>query len=204
MRRERDVEVVGLATTFNTAANRVAMHGVRRALVRAQSLAAGLSLLEVELPWPCSNEVYERQIAEVIAGARKGGVTHFAFGDLFLEEIRAYRCRQLAGTGIEPLFPLWGAPHNTADLARQMIAGGLRALITCVDPKQADARLAGREFDTALLDELPASVDPCGERGEFHTFCYAGPMFSSALAVVVGERVERDGFCFADVLEAEA
>lgn len=180
------------------------MHGVRRELARAQARAAGLALVEVELPWPCSNDVYERQMEEAMAGARKRGVTHFAFGDLFLEEIRAYRCRQLAGTGIEPLFPLWGTPADTAGLARQMITGGLRALITCVDPKQADPRFAGREFDTVLLDELPLSVDPCGERGEFHTFCYAAPMFSHAISVVVGERVERDGFCFADVLAVDA
>jgi uncharacterized protein (TIGR00290 family) len=198
LRHER-VEVVGLLTTFNAVADRVAMHAVRRALVEAQARAAALPLWPVLLPWPCSNSEYERRMAAAIGRAREAGVTHLAFGDLFLEDIRAYRIRQLAGTGIEPLFPLWCAPHVTAQLARRMLAAGLQAVLTCVDPRQLAAGFVGRRYDASLLADLPAGVDPCGERGEFHTFCHAGPMFAGAIAVAVGERVEREGFCFADV-----
>ena len=202
LRQQPDVEVVGLLTTLNEAADRVAMHAVRRELLEAQAEAAGLPLWPVFLPWPCSNDEYERRMAAVIAKATEAGITHAAFGDLFLEDVRAYRVRQLAGTGIEPLFPLWGAAADTPALAAQMIAAGLKAVLTCVDPKQVAASFVGREFDAALLAELPASVDPCGERGEFHTFCYDGPMFARAIPVQVGEIVARDGFCFADVTQA--
>lgn len=198
--RQAAVEVVGLLTTFNEAANRVAMHGVRRELVEAQADAVGLPLWPVLLPWPCANGVYEERMASALARAREQGVTHVAFGDLFLTDVRAYRERQLAGTGIEPLFPLWGTAADTPALARHMLADGLRAVLTCVDPQQLDPRFVGRDFDADLLAELPASVDPCGEHGEFHSFCYAGPMFRQPLAVAVGERGERDGFWFADVL----
>jgi diphthamide synthase (EF-2-diphthine--ammonia ligase) len=184
LRQQSDVEIVGLLTTLNEAADRVAMHAVRRELLEAQADSVGLPLWPVFLPWPCSNDEYERRMAAVIAKATEAGITHAAFGDLFLEDVRAYRVRQLAGTGIEPLFPLWGAAADTPALAAQMIAAGLKAVLTCVDP------------------ELPASVDPFGERGEFHTFCYAGPMFAQAIAVQVGEIVMRDGFCFADVVKA--
>jgi uncharacterized protein (TIGR00290 family) len=200
LRERGDVDVVGLVTTFNEAAGRVAMHAVRRELVEAQARATGLPLWPVALPWPCSNEEYERRIRELIGKAQAEGVSRFAFGDLFLEDIRAYRVRQLAGSGIEPVFPLWGSPADTPHLARELIAAGLRAIITCVDPKQLDSAFVGRSFDTHFLADLPPETDPCGERGEFHTFCYAGPMFARSIPCRVGERVERDGFHFADVL----
>lgn len=199
LRQRGDVEVVGLLTTFNEAAGRVAMHAVRRELVEAQAAAAGLPLCSVPLPWPCSNEEYEKIMSEVVARARESEITQIAFGDLFLEDIRAYRVRQLAGSGIEPIFPVWTTPQDTPMLARQMLRAGLRAVLTCVDPRQLDSRFAGRSFDAALLAELPSAVDPCGERGEFHTFCHAGPMFKSEIRVVLGESVIRDGFCFADL-----
>ena len=200
LRRQADVEVVGLVTTFNEAVNRVAMHAVRRELVEAQARAAGLPLWSVAIPWPCSNDEYERRMSELIEKAYTDGIRCFAFGDLFLEDIRAYRVRQLTGSGIEPLFPLWGEPANTPFLAREMIAAGLQAVLTCVDPKQLDGRFIGRDFDAELLADLPPSVDPCGERGEFHTFCHAGPIFNQPIPCLVGERVVRDGFHFADVL----
>ncbi|MGH7672806.1 MAG: ATP-binding protein [Gemmatimonadales bacterium] len=197
--RQQVIEVVGLLTTFNEAADRVAMHAVRRALVEAQAAAAGLPLWSVPLPWPCSNADYEERMAAVLARAREADVTHVAFGDLFLQEIRDYRIRQLAGTGIEPLFPLWGTPSDTPHLARRMLREGLRAVLTCVDPKQLPASFVGRRYDTSLLADLPAGVDPCGERGEFHTFCFGGPMFTAEIAVQVGDTVCRGGFWFADV-----
>jgi uncharacterized protein (TIGR00290 family) len=204
LRRKQDVEVVGLVTTFNEAFDRVAMHGVRRELVEAQANRAGIPLWPVDLPWPCSNEEYERRMRALIERAGDAGITHFAFGDLFLTDIRDYRVRMLAGTGIEPLFPLWTEPSATSALARRMIDGGLKAVLTCVDPRQCEARFAGRVFDDALLDELPAGVVACGERGEFHTFCTDGPMFVSPIHVRLGDVVERDHFCFADLLPAAA
>jgi uncharacterized protein (TIGR00290 family) len=202
LRQADEVEVVGLVTTFNEAANRVAMHAVRRELVEAQARAAGLPLWPVQLPWPCSNAEYEARMMSLVTKAREQGIAHFAFGDLFLEEIRAYRERQLAGTGIIPLFPIWGSANDTPGLARAMIASGMRALLTCVDPQQLEGRFVGRDFDEPFLAELPSSVDPCGERGEFHTFCYAGPMFAEPIPVRAGECLLRDGFHFADVLLA--
>ncbi|MBI3829331.1 MAG: adenine nucleotide alpha hydrolase [Planctomycetes bacterium] len=202
LRQRNEVEVVGLLTTINEAFDRVAMHAVRRELVEAQSRAAGLPLWPVPIPWPCSNEIYEQRMAEAVARAKAQGITRMAFGDLFLEDIRAYRIEKLKGTGIEPLFPVWGTKADTPKLAREMLAAGLRAILTCVDPKQCDPRFAGRVFEPQLLADLPPSVDPCGENGEFHTFCYAGPMFSAPIAVKTGESVHRDGFQFADVLPA--
>ncbi|MCI0741535.1 MAG: adenine nucleotide alpha hydrolase [Gemmataceae bacterium] len=199
LRRRPDVEVVGLLTTFNEAADRVAMHAVRRSLVQAQAAATGLPLWEVHLPWPCSNVAYEERMSAVFAQAQGEGVTHVAFGDLYLEDVRDYRIRQLTGTGVEPLFPLWGSADATPALAQRMLAAGLRAVLTCVDPKQLPEPFVGRQYDAALLAELPVGVDPCGERGEFHTFCFGGPMFASEISVRVGETVSRDGFCFADV-----
>jgi uncharacterized protein (TIGR00290 family) len=199
LRRPDDVEVVGLLTTFNQAADRVAMHAVRRRLVEAQAAATRLPLWPVLLPWPCANAEYEARMEVALARARSAGVTHVAFGDLFLADIRACREERLRGSGIEPLFPLWEAGHDTATLARTMIAGGLRAILTCVDPRQLSEDFAGSVFDDDLLATLPSGVDPCGERGEFHTFCFAGPMFASPIAVEVGERSTRDGFCFVDV-----
>jgi uncharacterized protein (TIGR00290 family) len=198
LRQQPDVEVVALLTTFNTAADRVAMHAVRRTLVKMQAERAGLPLWEVELPWPCSNDDYECRMRAVVERALAEGADAVAFGDLFLEDIRAYRVKQLAGTGLEPLFPVWGIP--TGELAQQMIAGGVRAKLTCVDPAKLDPSFAGREFDTALLRDLPDGIDPCGENGEFHSFVYAAPVFSSAIAVEAGEVVTRDNFVFADVL----
>ena len=199
LRRAGEVEVVGLLTTLNAEFDRVAMHAVRRALLEAQAVSVGLPLLQVALPWPCSNAEYEAATGRALAEARESwGVTHIAFGDLFLEEVRAYRERQLAGTWLTPLFPLWGLP--TGALAREMIAGGLEAHLTCVDPKRLPASFAGRAFDAALLEDLPLGVDPCGEAGEFHTFAHGGPMFSHPVPITAGEVVTRDGFVFADLL----
>jgi uncharacterized protein (TIGR00290 family) len=200
LRRQPDIQLAGILTTVNEKYSRVAMHAVREALLEEQADALGLPLWKVPIPSPCPNEVYERAMAAAVERAVSDGCTHMAFGDLFLEDIRRYREEKLAGTGLTPLFPLFGA--DTARLAREMIAGGLRARLTCVNPKVLDARFAGREFDASLLDELPPSVDPCGERGEFHSFAYAGPMFSRPIPIVSGEIVERDGFVFADVLPA--
>jgi uncharacterized protein (TIGR00290 family) len=190
--------VVGLLTTINEHFGRVAMHGFRESLLDLQGEAAGLPLWKVPLPWPCSNEIYESLMAETCARAVAEGIEGIAFGDLFLEDIRAYRIAKLAGTGLEPVFPCWDLP--TAELARAMIAAGVRAHLTCVDPKQLDRTFAGRVFDSALLTDLPATVDPCGERGEFHTFVSESPAFSRSINVSVGEIVERDNFVYADLL----
>ena len=198
LREDPGVECVGLFTTLNAAFDRVAMHAVRRTLLEAQAESIGLPLDVIPIPWPCSNEDYEAAMRAFVERARARGVTHFAFGDLFLEDIRRYREDRLAGTGIAPLFPLWQAP--TRALAREMVAGGLEAYVTCVDPKQAPERLAGLRFDADFIDALPASVDPCGERGEFHTFVCDGPMFRTPVRISVGEVVQRDGFVFADLL----
>lgn len=200
LRRQPEIEVVGLLTTFNEAFDRVAMHAVRRELVEAQADAAGLPLVFVLLPSPCTNEAYEDRMKTALAEARAAGVTHMAFGDLFLEDVRDYRVRLLEGTGVEPLFPLWGTPDDTPGLARQMIESGLRAVLTCVDPKQLSQRFLGRQYDATFLAELPAGIDPCGERGEFHTFCFRSPEYSEEIAVTTGEVVERDGFCFVDLV----
>jgi uncharacterized protein (TIGR00290 family) len=198
LRADPAVEVAGLLTTLNSAFDRVAMHGVRAELLEAQAQAAGLPLWTVPLPWPCSNEAYEAAMASACAQAVAEGITAVAFGDLFLEDVRAYREARLAGTGLAPLFPLWG--DDTARLAREMVASGLKATLVCVDPQALDGRFAGRTFDGALLAELPPGVDPCGERGEFHTFAWDGPMFRHPVAVTPGETVTRDGFVFADLV----
>ena len=198
LREQHDIEVVGLVTTLNEAYERVAMHAVRLELLQRQAEAVGLPLHLVNLPQPCSNSEYEDAMREVIEEARRQGIECMAFGDLFLQDIRQYRETKLSGTGIDPLFPLWGIP--TGMLAHRMISGGLRARLTCVDPKQLSASFAGREFDARLLGELPAHIDPCGERGEFHTFAYDGPMFDKPVEIVAGEIVSRDGFVFADLL----
>lgn len=198
VRQRGDIDVVALLTTVNQKYQRVAMHAVRESLLDAQAAAAGLPLVKVEIPSPCPNEVYERAMAEAMERARAQGITHIAFGDLFLEDIRKYREENLAKCGMTPVFPLWLKP--TRELANQMIAGGLRAYLTCVDPRKLDGRFAGRAFDAQLLTELPESVDPCGENGEFHTCVVAGPMFAAPVAVDAGEIVTRDGFVFADFL----
>jgi uncharacterized protein (TIGR00290 family) len=200
LRRRGEVDVVGLVTTLNEAFGRVAMHGVRMDLVQAQAAAAGLPLWAVPLPWPCANEEYEARMRALVEKARAVGVTAMAFGDLYLEDIRAYRERQLAGTGLEPLLPAWGTPDDTPALARAMIASGFRATLVCVDPRQLSPDFAGREFDLALLADLPPAADPCGERGEFHTFCHAGPVFDRPITARCGDVVQRDGFWFADLL----
>lgn len=200
LRQQPDIEVTGLVTTVNERHQRVAMHAVRLSLLQAQAEAAGLPLHVVPIPSPCSNEAYEAAMRRLIEGAKQEGVTQMAFGDLFLEDIRAYRERQLSGTGITPLFPLWQIP--TDRLAREMIAGGLSAVITCIDPRHLAPTFAGRTYNASFLDDLPKEVDPCGERGEFHSFAVAGPMFRHPLSVTVGEVVTRDGFVFADLLPA--
>jgi uncharacterized protein (TIGR00290 family) len=198
LRRRGEYEVAGLLTTFNQEAGRVAMHAVRRELVERQATAAGLPLWAVPLPWPCSNEQYEGLMAQACEKAVAEGIEGVAFGDLFLEDVRAYRVKQMNGTGLEPIFPVWGMP--TRELAREMIAAGVRAKLTCVDTKKLDRSFVGRDFDEALLADLPEGVDPCGERGEFHSFVYAGPMLNAALPVKVGETVVREQFVFADVI----
>ena len=198
LRQRGEFEMVGLLTTFNEVADRVAMHAVRRELVERQAAAAGLPLWAVPLPWPCSNEEYESRMAQTCAKALRDGIEGVAFGDLFLEDVRAYRKKQMKDTGLEPIFPLWGLP--TGALAKEMIASGTRAKLTCIDTEKLDRSFVGREFDDALLADLPKEVDPCGERGEFHSFVYAGPMFDSVLAISVGEIVVRDQFVFADLM----
>jgi uncharacterized protein (TIGR00290 family) len=200
LRQRPDVAVVGLVTTVNAAFGRVAMHGVRRALLEAQAEAAGLPLHVLDIPHPCPNVDYERIMGAFVAEQAAAGVEAMAFGDLFLQDIRRYREAKLAGTGIAPLFPLWGI--DTGLLAREMIAGGLQAHVTCVDPRKLPASFAGRRFDLDLLTDLPPGVDPCAENGEFHTFACAGPMFGASIPVKIGDVVTRDGFVFCDVMPA--
>lgn len=195
-----EVEVAGLLTTVNAEFARVAMHGVRRELLEAQAAALELPLHVVELPWPCSNERYEQLMSTAVAEARRDGVEVMVFGDLFLTDVRGYRERMLEGSGLRPVFPLWGRP--TAELADELIALGVKAVITCVDGSQAPAGLAGRWYDQALLGELGATIDRCGENGEFHTVVVDGPDFRAGIPVVIGETVERDGFVFTDVIPA--
>jgi uncharacterized protein (TIGR00290 family) len=198
IRRAGEVDVVGALTTVTDTFARVSMHGVRESLLRAQLDAARLSAIVVHIPFPCSNEIYEQKMAEAMRNARAAGVTHVIFGDLFLEDVRAYREQHLAGTGITPVFPLWGRP--TAALAREMINAGLEAHLSAVDLGRLPASFAGRRFDDALLDALPSDTDPCGENGEFHSFVSAGPMLSRKVTVKIGETVARDGFAYADLL----
>lgn len=191
----------GLLTTTNQAFDRVAMHAVRRQMLEAQARAAALPLHIVPLPWPCSNEQYEAIMKEAVAGFVRDGFTHVAFGDLFLEDVRDYRITRLAGSGLEPLFPIWKT-KTTRQLAEEMIAAGLRARLTCVNPKQLDSSFCGRVFDRSLIDDLPAGVDPCGENGEYHSFAFEGPMFRHPVEHQLGEIVERDGYVFAELINA--
>jgi uncharacterized protein (TIGR00290 family) len=195
--RENGVDVSALLVTMNAESDRVAMHAVRRTLLEAQATSLGLPLHLVQLPWPCPNEEYERLMNGAVEAALADGATAVVFGDLFLRDIRDYRERQLEGTGLTPLFPLWERP--TSQLAEQMIDVGIDAVVTCVDPTALDASFAGRRFDRDFLADLPPSVDPCGERGEFHTFVRHAPGFAHGIATEVGEIVERDGFVFCDV-----
>jgi uncharacterized protein (TIGR00290 family) len=197
IRRSGEYEISGALTTVTETFGRVSMHGVREEILNAQCEAAGLAQKIVRIPFPCPNEIYEARMRIALEEARREGITHIVFGDLFLEDIRRYREEKLAGSGIEPVFPLWGRP--TGRLARDMIAGGMAARLVCVDPKVLARNFAGRAFDAALLGELPENVDPCGERGEFHTCVLAGPMFRRRIEVKTGEATERDGFVFADI-----
>jgi len=202
LRQRGEFEVLGLVTTVNRHHERVSMHAVRELLLERQAAAAGIPLWKVPLPHPCSNEHYEEAMTKLLERARRAEVRAMAFGDLFLEEIRRYREEQLSGTGVEPVFPLWERP--TRELAREMVDAGLGARLTCIDPKQMPRHFVGREFDHDLLNELPQAVDPCGERGEFHTFAYRGPMLREPIEVEAGEITERDGFLFADLLPRES
>lgn len=196
LRQHGDYEIAGLLTSLNAVFDRVSMHGTRRSVLEAQAKAAELPLWIVPLPWPCSNEIYERRMRDVCTRAVGERVDAIAFGDLFLADIRTYREFQLNGTGLQPLFPLWELP--TAPLAHDMIAGGLCAKLTCVDTKQLQQSFVGREFDAGLLRDLPPETDPCGEHGEFHTCVYAGPMFNRPVSLEAGDVVNRDGFAYAD------
>lgn len=198
IRRNGEYEILGALTTVTETFARVSMHAVREEILRRQCEAAGLARKIVPIPFPCPNEIYEARMSAALAEARREGVTHIIFGDLFLEDIRRYREERLAGSGMTPVFPLWGRP--THELARDMIVGGVEARLVCIDPKVLPRSFAGRAFDAALLDELPKNVDPCGERGEFHTCVLAGPMFSRRIEAETGEIVERDGFVFADLV----
>ena len=202
VRKSDEVEVVALLTTVNRTHERVAMHAVRESLLEIQAAETGLPLVKISIPSPCSNAIYEQAMSQAMARARNEGVRHVVFGDLFLEDIRAYREMHLGVCGMTPVFPLWG--RNTCELAGEMISGGLSARLTCVDPRKLDRAFVGRNFDRSLLDALPAGVDPCGENGEFHSFACAGPMFRRAIPVTVGEVVEREGFVFADLLPPAA
>ena len=197
LRQREDIHVIGLLTTMNQVANRVAMHAVRDQMLDVQGAAVGLPVVKVPIPSPCSNEAYEAAMAKAMGTAMTNGVAAVAFGDLYLEDVRRYREEKLAASGITPLFPLWG--KDTRDLSREMVRSGLRACITCVDPKQLDPSFAGRIYDPEFLDDLPRGVDPCGENGEFHSFAYEGPMFAAPIPIARGEVVNRDGFVFADV-----
>jgi uncharacterized protein (TIGR00290 family) len=198
VRRAGDYEIVGGLTTVTDAFRRVSMHGVREELLMAQIEAAGLEPVIVRIPYPCTNEIYERAMADAMQGAIARGVSHIVFGDLFLEDIRAYREARLKDIGIAPVFPIW--MRRTDALAREMIAAGVEAHLATVDLNRLPAAFAGRRYDAALLDALPAGADPCGENGEFHSFVSAGPMLSRKISVSVGETVERDGFAYADLL----
>jgi uncharacterized protein (TIGR00290 family) len=197
VREARALEVVGLLSTVTETFGRVSIHGVRAEVLEAQATALGLPLRRVPIPYPCPNEVYERAMGAAVSELRDEGVDRVVFGDLFLEDVRRYREDRLAGTGLEPVFPLWGRP--TGPLVLEMIDAGLEARLVSLDPRRLPARLAGRVLDRALLAEFPAGVDPCGEHGEFHTCVTAGPMFRHRLRVVPGPVVERDGFVYADL-----
>jgi uncharacterized protein (TIGR00290 family) len=198
LRQASEVELVGLLTTFNQAFNRVAMHGVRHELVEQQAIQAGLPLFSVPIPWPCSNEEYEKAMSSSLYGLiEEQKITHVAFGDLYLEDIRSYREEKMQGMDVEPLFPIWGL--DTRELAEDMIAAGLQAKITCLDPNKLSRDFAGKTFDREFLNRLPDDIDPCGENGEFHTFAFQGPMFNSNISIESGEIVDRDGFVFADI-----
>jgi uncharacterized protein (TIGR00290 family) len=198
VRRAGEFEVVGALTTVTETFERVSIHGVRQEILRAQLDAAGLPPRIVPIPYPCPNAIYEARMGEAVAKAVEDGITHIIFGDLFLADIRAYREQKLAGTGVTPIFPLWERP--TLPLAHAMISSGMEAYLATVDLKKLPAEFAGRKFDQQLLADLPVGIDPCGENGEFHTCVVAGPIFSRRISVVTGERVERDGYGYCDLV----
>jgi uncharacterized protein (TIGR00290 family) len=197
LRKQTEIEVVGLLTTVNETHERVAMHAVRESLLIRQAEELGLPLYQVKIPHGCSDELYTSRMTEAVGIALKEGVSHMAFGDLFLRDVKEYRETMLKPTGIQPLFPLWNRPTNS--LAQEMIALGQKAIITCIDPRKLSADFAGREFDSSFISDLPKDVDPCGENGEFHSFVYDSPMFKAAIPVRVGDIVKREGFVFADL-----
>lgn len=199
LQQNQDVELVGLFCTINKEFERVAIHGVRVELLKQQAERLRLPIEIIELPYPCSNADYETIMGQFIERAKGQAIEYFAFGDLFLEDIRNYREKQFKGSGIKPIFPIWGIP--TDELSRDMVSSGVRAVITCIDPKQIPEEFVGRVYDDDFLDALPDTVDPCGENGEFHSFAFSGPMFKEPIDIVVGDIVHRDGFVFADVLE---
>lgn len=191
-------EILSILTTVSEAFHRVSMHGVRKELLDLQGLSLGIPVEEILIPYPCSNDLYERKMQDVMLTFKSRGLTHVVFGDIFLEDVRKYREQRLAVVGITPVFPLW--KQDTSKLARRMLRVGFRAVITCVDPKMLDPKFVGRQFDERFLDELPPGVDPCGENGEFHTFVYDGPIFKKPIDIVLGDDVMRDGFQFIDIL----
>jgi uncharacterized protein (TIGR00290 family) len=197
VREDPRIKVTGLLTTINAHADRVAMHAVRRSLLEAQADRLGVPLHVVEIPSPCSNDLYEQRMGAAMRAAIGEGVTQVIFGDLFLEDVRAYRERSLHSTGITPVFPLWGRP--TAEVARQILERGIRAVVTCIDPRCMPQELVGRNYDEQFVTSLPPTVDPCGEHGEFHTFVWDGPGFTAPIDVMTGEVTQRDGFVFCDV-----
>lgn len=198
LRKTEAYELVGVLTTVTSSFHRVSMHGVREELLDAQIDSLGLPCHKIYIPYPCPNEVYERELARVLNEMKRDGVTHVVFGDLFLQDIRSYREKQLHELGMRGVFPLW--MRDTGRLAREMLDAGIEATLACVDLAKLDRSFAGRSFNAALLDSLPAGVDPCGENGEFHTFVSAGPMFGVRIPVTVGEVIQREGFAFADLV----
>ena len=200
LRQDPTIELVGLFCTVNKEFERVAMHGVRLELLERQAKSLNLPLEVIEIPFPCSNSDYEEIMGKFVERAKAENIEHFAFGDLFLEDIRQYREEKLKGTGISPLFPIWGIP--THQLIREMLAGGLKTVVSCIDPKQISEDFVGKELNADFLASLPGNVDPCGENGEFHSFAFDGPMFNEKIDILVGDIVHRDGFVFADILSA--
>ncbi len=198
LQQNPEIELLGLFCTVNKEFDRVAMHGVRAELLKKQAKSVGLPLEIIEIPYPCSNAEYEKIMGQFVERAKSDNIDYFAFGDLFLEDVRNYREEKLKGSGIKPIFPIWGMP--TDKLSREMISSGLRTVITCVNPKQIPEEFVAREFDESFLDSLPKTTDPCGENGEFHSFVFDGPMFKEQIEIFIGDIVHRDGFVFADVL----
>jgi len=201
LQQMQDIELVGLFSTYNQEFDRIAMHSTKLELVKMQAKNTDLPIDLIPIPFPCSNEEYEKIMGDFIEGVKERGIEQIAFGDLFLEDIRQYRIDKLAGTGIEPIFPVWGIP--TDELSRKMVASGLRAQLTCIDPKQIPEEFARCEYNLDFIESLPEGVDPCGENGEFHSFAFAGPMFKEPIAIEVGETITRDGFIFTDVVLKE-